>query len=382
MLDAVPNVSRVDMSFLSDGEAAPQAPVNAGTSIVANAPALFMFSSGSTGKPKRITRTQEQLLAEYAALASTIGLSEDDRILCSVPLYHAHGFGNCMLASVLSGATLILMEGEFNPREAARLLEAERITIYPAVPFMLKMIGDAFYPTKPDLSGVRLIFTAGAPLPGEVIRRMRDVFSVTPGQLYGSTETGAIAINFDVAPGTEDSVGKPLVGMDIDVLDESGLIVQTGQIGEIAVRSPAMTQCYDDLPEQTRESFQNGYFLPGDLGCKTEDGRIYIKGRKKLLINVAGNKVDPLDVEALINSHPAVSECVVLGCPDPNYGEMVKAVIVTSMDCTESDIVDLCNRHLAWYKVPKRVEFRSEIPRSPLGKILRKYLQDELSEVK
>ena len=381
LLAGVAGVTRVVMEELAAGEAPPRMDA-AETGPAGSVSALYMYSSGSTGKPKRITRTQAQLLAEYDALAATVELTANDRILCTVPLYHAHGFGNCMLAALLSGGTLVLTEGEFNPREAARLLDAERITIYPAVPFMLKMIGDAFYPARPDLSGVRLIFTAGAPLPADTVRRMREVFAVTPAQLYGSTETGAVAINYDRADGTEESVGRPLVGITIDILDEAGQVAAMGEMGEIAVRSPAMTRCYDDLPEQTRESFQNSYFLPGDLGCKTQDGCIYIKGRKKLLINVAGNKVDPLDVEALIHTHPAVTECVVLGCPDANYGEMVKAVIVTRGDCSEAEILDLCNRHLAWYKVPKRIEFRSEIPRSPLGKILRKYLQDELSEVK
>lgn len=344
----------------------------------AETPAIFMYSSGSTGKPKRVTRTHGQLLAEYQALAATVSLNDADRILCTVPLYHAHGFGNCMFAALLSGGTLVLMEGEFNPREAARLMEAQRITVYPAVPFMVKMIADGFYPTKPDLGSIRLLFSAGAALPLEVARRFRDVFGLTPRQLYGSTETGAVSINQDGGEGTEESVGKPLHGVRIDILDEGGQPLSAGEIGEVAIRSPAMTAQYDGLPDVTAECFQRGYFLPGDLGLVDADGRLYIKGRKKLLINVAGNKVDPLDVEAVIKTHPKVRDVVVLGSPDPNYGEMVKAVVVVAEDgCAAEEITALCSQRLAWYKVPKRVEFRTEIPRSPLGKILRKYLQDD-----
>ena len=142
-------------------------------------------------------------------------------------------------------------------------------------------------------------------------------------------------------------MGLPLDGIRIDILDEAGQPLPTGEVGEIAIASPAMTARYDALPELTAECFQRGYFLPGDLGLKDAAGRIYIKGRKKLLINVAGNKVDPLDVEALIKTHPKVQEVVVLGCPDPNYGEMVKAVVVAAADCTESEIVALCSQHLA-----------------------------------
>lgn len=374
-----PALARLDI----DAEAAQLTP--GPEQVIATAsedvPAIYMYSSGSTGKPKRVTRTHGQLMAEFQSLASTIALNDSDRILCTVPLYHAHGFNNCLLAALLSGGTLVLMEGEFSPREATRQLQTQRITIYPAVPFMLKMIAEAFYPAKPDLSSVRLLFTAGAPLPLAVADRFHEVFGLMPRQLYGSTETGAVAINYDGDQGAGESVGLPLDGIRIDILDEAGQPLPTGEVGEIAIASPAMTTRYDALPELTAECFQRGYFLPGDLGLKDAAGRIYIKGRKKLLINVAGNKVDPLDVEALIKTHPKVQEVVVLGCPDPNYGEMVKAVVVATADCTESEIVALCNQHLAWYKVPKRVEFRAEIPRSPLGKILRKYLQDDTIEV-
>lgn len=342
---------------------------------------LYMYSSGSTGKPKRITRTQGQLMAEYQAFSSTIKLSDADIILCTVPLYHAHGFNNCMFSSLLSGGTLVLMEGEFKPREAVKQIETHKITIYPSVPFMIKMIAEAFYPVKPDLSSVRLFFTAGAPLAREVSERFRNVFGMDVKQLYGSTETGALSINFDGDAKNEESVGKPLNGISIDILDENGEQLPNGTIGEVAIRSPAMTRQYDDLPAMTAECFRDGYFLSGDLGLVDADGRLFIKGRKKLFINVAGNKVDPIDVETIISTHPKVREVVVVGVPHSNYGEMVKAVVVAEPGCTEEEIVALCEKQFAWYKVPKYVEFRTEIPRSPLGKILRKHLVDNHGEV-
>ena len=193
-------------------------------------------------------------------------------------------------------------------------------------------------------------------------------------QLYGSTETGALTLNLDSAEGTEESVGKPLQGITITILDEDRQPVPDGEIGEIAIRSPAMTTQYDGLAEMTAECFGDGYFFPGDLAAKNAQGQIYIKGRKKLLIIVAGNKVDPLDVEAVIKGHHKVQDAVVLGQAHPNYGEMVKAVVVADAGVSQEEIIALCAKHLAEYKVPKVVEFRSEIPRSPLGKILRKYL--------
>lgn len=340
-------------------------------------PAIYMYSSGSTGKPKRVTRTQFNLLEEFKALASTIALTPADRILCTVPMYHAHGFNNCLFAALLGGGTLVVAENDFNPRDTVKLIKAHAISIYPAVPFMLKMIADGFYSAKPELSSLRLVFTAGAPLPREVALKFRELTGILPVQLYGSTETGAITINMNGGEDSAESVGKPLHGIEIEALDDDGVPVVRGEVGEIAVRSPAMTRQYDGLPDTTAECFRGGRFFPGDLGYLDEAGRVFIKGRKKLLINVAGNKVDPLDVEAVIANHPQVREVVVLGVPDPHYGEMVKAVVVASAEFPADEIVALCNERLAWYKVPKKVEFRNEIPRSPLGKILRKYLQEE-----
>lgn len=336
--------------------------------------AIHMYSSGSTGKPKRVTRTQANLRAEYEALAATVALTDHERILCTVPLYHAHGFCNCLLAALLSGGTLVIAQGEFKPREATRLIAEHGITIYPAVPFMFKMIGETFYPQNPDLGTVRLFFSAGAPLPIDVAHNFANRFGAPVRQLYGSTETGAISIDYDSGPGAPTTVGKPLRGVQISILDESGRLVVSGEIGEVAIRSPAMTRQYDGLAEMTAECFRDGYFLPGDLGSLDSEGRLSIRGRKKLLIVVAGNKVDPLDVETVIKTHPKVHDVVVIGQPHPNYGEMVKAVVVAEPGVDHQEIISLCNLHLAEYKVPKVVEFRSEIPRSPLGKILRKYL--------
>jgi len=366
----------LDKQSMAGTKGTPEAAVAGG-----EVPALHMYSSGSTGKPKRVTRTQTQLMAEYRALAATIELSDQDVVLCTVPLYHAHGFNNCMFAALMSGGTLVLMEGDFNPREAVKLIEGSGVTIYPAVPFMIKMIAESFYPAKPDLSGIRLVFTAGAPLAKEIAERFRNTFGKTVKQLYGSTETGAICINYDGDTTTEESVGKPLKGVQVDILDENGELVSAGSLGEVAVRSPAMTRQYDDLPTLTEECFRDGYYLSGDLGLVDAEGRLFIKGRKKLFINVAGNKVDPLDVETVIKTHPKIREVVVVGMPHSNYGEMVKAVVVADEGCSEEEIIALCEQQFAWYKVPKKVEFRSEIPRSPLGKILRKHLIDNPGEV-
>ena len=376
--DVVASGNKIAINF-ADLTAAPGHNSTAGIvehTISSSDAAIYMYSSGSTGKPKRVTRTHGQLIAEAVALTATLDLTADDNILCTVPLYHAHGFGNCLMASLLNGGTLVLTPGEFNSREVTRLLERCEITIYPAVPFMFKMLGETFYKVKPILPKLRLLVSAGAALQAEIYESFEKVFNKQIMQLYGSTETGAVAVNYLPERDTSASVGRPLHGFEVDILDESGTPVADGSIGEIAIRAPSMTHQYDGLPEITAECFVNNYFLPGDLGMKDVNGAIYIKGRKKLLINVAGNKVDPLDVEAVISKHPKVQDVVVLGQPDALYGEMVKAVVVSRGECSVDEITSFCAAHLIEYKVPKLVVFRSEIPRSPLGKILRKYLQE------
>lgn len=368
------NYSNLRLIDIREAAAASSGALSGAPIVPETMPATYTYSSGSTGKPKRVTRTHGQWLAEFDALLETIRLTDEDCILCAVPLFHTHGFGNCLMAAMLSGSTLVLLSGEFSPRAAARAMEQQHITIFPAVPFMAKMIVDTPFKAPPDFSSLRLCFTAGAALPLDVSRRFLEKFGLPLRQLYGSTETGAVSINFDGENGTEESIGLPLKGVRVDIVDESGRLLPDGEVGEIAIKSPAMTRQYDGLPEITREHFIEDYFVTGDLAAKNADGRIFIKGRKKLLINVAGNKVDPLDVEAIILKHPKVNEVVVLGKPHDVYGEMVKAVIVSEAGCSTEEIMDLCSRYLAEYKIPRVIEFRSEIPKSPLGKILRKYL--------
>jgi long-chain acyl-CoA synthetase len=341
------------------------------------APALYMFSSGSTGKSKRVTRTQRHLLAEYDALAATAGLTASDRILCTVPLYHAHGFCNAMMATLLTGARMVLPSAEFNARSTMGLLVNHSVTVYPAVPFMFKMLGDTRFAERPDLSRLRLAFTAGAPLPEEVSKRFAEQFGRTIGQLYGSTESGAITLNVLHQTTKPASVGRPLTGFEVQIRAENGQELGPGEPGEIWIRTPATTRQYDGLPELTVQHFAGDFFFAGDLGWIDVDGDLYVTGRKKLLINVAGYKVDPLEVEDVLARHPEVAESVVVGVPHAGYGEKIKAVVVLRKDsgpCDERHLVEFVAEQLAEYKVPKLVEFRNEIPRSPLGKILRKYL--------
>ncbi len=342
---------------------------------------LYQYSSGSTGTPKRVVRTQQQLLCEADNYHITANTGPDDRILAVVPMFHAHGFGNCLIAAARSGATLVVLPA-FKRKAALTTLAEKEITIFPGVPFMFSILADSPSIAGMPLPKLRLAFSAGAPLGKETFDNFLNKFGVPVRQLYGSTETGSITINLDSTDGERwASIGKPMANVTVNLIDDNGNPAAPGEEGEVVVESGAMTAGYANLEETNRETFRDGQFWSGDLGRLDEDGNIYITGRKRLFINAGGNKVDPGQVEEVINSHAAVHECVVVGVKGQYGQEIVKAAVVLNegAECTKEAIKDWCEGKLAEFKIPRIIEFRAEIPRSPLGKILRKYLQEEVA---
>lgn len=359
-------------SLVEEGDAAerlaPRAPEE---------PLVGQFSSGSTGRPKRLDRTHAQCLAEAESYLA-LGLSGEDKILAAVPLFHTWGMGACIFGSAISGATLVILEDPhpflLKRHRALELIEGERITFFPGVPFNYRLMAES--PADADLSSLRLCFTAGMAMPRETFEAFGERFGVLVRQLYGSTETGMISANLGDDPvSTFESVGTPVKGVELAIVDDDGEPVPEGEIGEVTVRGPAMTEGYGDLPELNAVAFRDGRYFTGDLGRIDESGMLYLEGRKKLLIETGGFKIDPIEVEAVLAAHPAVSESVVVGVDTEIAGEQrVKAVVVSSGDPDEREIVAFCRERLANFKVPQEVEFRDEIPKSPLGKVLRKYL--------
>lgn len=339
--------------------------------------AVGQFSSGSTGRPKRLDRTHGQCLAE-GGLYVSLGYAHEDRILASVPFFSSWGLGSCIVGATVAGATLVILEDPhpflLKRHRAFELIEQEGVTIFPGVPYSYRLMADA--PKAADVSSLRLCFSAGTALPRGTFEAFGERFGVLVRQLYGSTETTVIAANLSPDPvATFESVGQPVAGVDVAIVDEEGAPLPVGEIGEITVASPAATRGYAELPELNEVAFRDGHFFTGDLGRLDEDGLLYIVGRKKLLIETGGFKVDPIEVEAVIDAHPAVAESVVVGVDTEIAGEQrVKAVVVREADCEERELVSFCRERLANFKVPQSVEFRDEIPKSPLGKVLRKYL--------
>jgi long-chain acyl-CoA synthetase len=344
----------------------------------ADQPLLYQYSSGSTGRPKRVERTQAQCCAEARLLRDTLGLSADDTILCAVPLFHAYGLGDCLLASVGSGAKLVIQKQPqpfaVQRRRTLDLLVAEGVTVFPIVPFMAELL--AGLRDSADLSGLRYCFSAGNALPHAVFSAFDQKFGVPVRQLYGCTEAPSITVNLDADPRpTAGSVGRPMRGVAIRVQDEHGNPLPPGHVGEVGVKSPAAATGYVGENVQDPWTFREGWVFPGDLGSIDEEGRLTIAGRTRIFIEVAGHKVDPIEVEDVLRRHPAVQDAVVVGARQEHArGELVKAAVVARGPCSEQDLIRFCGERLAPFKVPQIVDFRDSIPRSSLGKVLRKEL--------
>lgn len=345
---------------------------------------IYQYSSGSTGRPKKLCRTQKNIFHQAMNCTTTLNVTDADNILAIVPLYHAYGFGECMLAAMSTGATLVILEPTlqdgkpvetpllFRRERILNLIEKERISILPMVPYIASIL--ATTPEESNVSSLRLCLSAGNFLSRDIFDKFRQKFGVPLRQLYGCTEAGAVCVNLEEEGDLpHDSIGKPMQNVEIAIVDDNGAECPSETIGELAIKSSTLTQGYHNLPELNREVFVGGCFLTGDLGKKDEKGRIYLVGRKKIFIDTGGHKVDPIEVEDVLHQHPQVKEAVVVGCKGFDGVEMLKAVIVPNGDCCQQDIIAYCQERIADFKVPRIVEFRTSLPKDPIfGKIKRK----------
>jgi long-chain acyl-CoA synthetase len=366
-IDEVPS-SAVPFHTLGDSAAALPALPDA------DMPAVFQYSSGSTGRPKRVGRSHAQCLAEARLVPESLGLDEQDAILCTVPLFHAYGLGDCMFTAIGSGAKLVLQpDGQpfvVRRQRTLELIGDEQVTMLPIVPFMVDSLASA--KSTRELTGLRYCFSAGNALPAAAAEAFLARFGVPARQLYGCTEAPSITANLDDAPDAA-SVGRPLQGVELSIRDEDDREVDPGAVGTVAVRSPVAPSGYVDGSDV--QTFRDGWVFPGDAGRVDAEGRLTLVGRTKVFIDVVGHKVDPVEVEEVLLQHPAVREVVVVGTRTATLDtDVVKAAVVQEEPCSERELIHFCATRLASFKVPQVVEFREEIPRSALGKVLRKEL--------
>jgi len=347
---------------------------------------LYQYSSGSTGRPKKLSKTQKQLYHQATNSFGTLKITSADTILALVPLYHSYGLGECLLATMSTGATLVMLEpviqgGKstelpllFRRERILELIEQEKVSVIPIVPYIASILASTPTETQADLSSLRLCLSAGNFLSQDIFEQFRQRFGLPLRQLYGCTEVGAVCVNMEDENELQyNSIGLPMNNVTITILDDERKECDCECVGELVIKTQGVTSGYTNMPEQNKQAFSGGCFFTGDLGKKDENGRIYLTGRKKMLIDIGGDKVDPLEVEDILIAHPKVKEAVVVGTKGSDGVELTKAVIVPNGECSEQEIVAYCKERIADFKVPRMVEFRQELPKDPVfGKVQRK----------
>ncbi|ACO45707.1 long-chain fatty acid--CoA ligase [Deinococcus deserti] len=354
--------------------------------------ALLQYTGGTTGVPKGAMLTHRNLIANSEQSRAWMSdLKEGQEItLAAIPFFHVYGMTVAMNLSVLIGATIVLVP---NPRDIPMVLaqiQASGATLFPGVPTLYNAINN--HPDTPrfKLTSIRACISGSAPLMAETARRFREITggaNLVEG--YGLTETSPVThVNPIFGEQHEGSIGLPLPGVDALVMNNQEQPVAPGEIGELWVAGPQVMLGYWQKPEETaktmREAYGRTWLLTGDMAVMDEDGYFRIVDRKKELIIAGGFNIYPREVEEVLMKHPAVLEAAAVGVPDTYRGESVHAVVVLKpgQQATEADVIAHCRTELSAYKVPRSVEFRSELPKTAVGKILRRQLASEACEAR
>ena len=351
---------------------------------------IIMFTAGTTGAPKGVMLTHDSFSSYLLTAVTPADPDIEESNLLTVPLYHVAGF-QAVLAAVYGGRTMVVMR-QFDPLEWLTSVQQRRVNRAMLVPTMLKQLMDHPRFHDFDLSSLDVITYGGASMPLEVIRRAIQEF---PGarfiNAFGQTETASTITMLPpedhVLEGSPEeietklrrltSIGRPLDDVEVQIVDEDGNPMPAGEVGEIVARGGRMMAGYWQEEAATREILRSGWVYTGDLGYRDEDDYIYLSGRSKDFIKRGGEMVSPEEVENVLRSHPLVDDAAVIGIPDPEWGEEVRAVVVPiSEDLKERELLDHCTPRLAGFKRPRSVVFVDELPRNVMGKVLKRDLRD------
>ena len=361
---------------------APQGPVTA--EVDGGDLAMLMYTSGTTGKPKGAMLTHDNMLwnAINSFSAAGEGLYPRDVNLSAAPLFHIGALGIFTLPLLYAGGTTVIMEA-FTPEAWLDAVEQYRPTVSFCVPAMWAAIDAAPSIGKRDLSSLRYVLSGGAPCPLVLIESLRTRgLNFLEG--FGLTETAPIVSVLASADVVDNagSIGKPVMHVDLRVVDEQGAAVPTGEVGELAIRGPNVFVGYWNRPDATAEAIVGGWFLSGDLATCDEAGYYRIVDRKKDMIISGGENVYATEVEQVLYRHPEITEVAVVGRPDPQWGEAVAAVVVRTAgsDLSEESLIAWTRERLAGFKTPRTVVFTEALPRTATGKVLKRQLRTTWSE--
>ncbi len=344
--------------------------------------AIQMYTSGTTGHPKGAQLSHANLLTLLPGALEQFGSWHDaDVNLVCMPLFHIGGSG-WGLVGMYRGVESVLMR-EFDPPAILAAIETFRVTKAFLVPAMILFLLQAPQSRTTDFSSLELIAYGASPAPLDLLRQALKVFGCGFAQLYGLTETtGAITYlppedHGEHAVERLKSCGKPMLGVELRVVDALGNDVPVGEVGEVVCRTPQVMLGYWNLPEATARAIRNGWFHTGDAGYLDQDGYLYIYDRVKDMIVSGGENIYPAEVESALYGHPGIADVAVIGVPDDKWGEAVKAVVVgkPGAELSEADLIAFARERIAGYKVPRSIDFVDALPRNPAGKILKRELR-------
>jgi long-chain acyl-CoA synthetase len=347
------------------------------TVSVLAAPAVILYTSGSTGRPKGAILSHPALTFANRSWAEPVmALTIEDIVLAVLPFAHSYGLNGGLLAPLLAGAALAVVD-RFSPESALAAIERHRVTVFPGVATMFRRLLETEALRKADLSSLRIALSGAAPCPWEIARDWRAATGVRILRGYGMTELfRPISYLVGETEDVPDSIGRAVPGVSVKLVDDDERDVAPGTIGELWIKTPCAMDCYLGLPDETGDVLREGWFRTGDLAVQRADGFISIVGRKKELILRGGYSVYPQEVERVLGAHPSVAEVAVVGRSHPELGEEVTAFVVLRAGATAEaeQLIAFCRDRLAAYKYPRHVVFRDRLPRGATGKVIKSEL--------
>ena len=339
--------------------------------------AVILYTSGTTGKPKGAELTHSNLAKNVEIASELGGVSEEDTVLGALPLFHSFGQTCGLNACVFVGGTLTLIP-RFDPDKALEIIERDKVTVFQGVPTMYNGILHSDKAGEADTSTLRLCMSGGAAMPGELMRAFEKKFECMILEGYGLSETSPVAsFNHPDKERKVGSIGTPIKGVEMKVVDDDGNEVGQGEVGEIVIKGHNVMKGYWNRDDATKESIKADWFYTGDMAKVDEDGYFFIVDRKKELIIRGGYNVYPREVEEVLYEHEAVQEAAVVGVPDDNLGEEVGAAVALKKghDVSEDELRDYVKEQVANYKYPRKIWFVDELPKGPTGKILKREIE-------
>lgn len=340
--------------------------------------AVILYTAGTTGRPKGAELSHRSLIGNAQACRNLLKIRAKDRLSGLVPFFCAFGQTAVMNTALAAGATVVLLP-DFVPGKTVRAVKEHKISIFLATPSVYSVILTHPRTEDADFSSVRYCISGGSALKADLLQEFEEKFSVEILEGYGLCETTAVAtFNHPHLGRKSGSIGTPIEGVEIKILDDSGKEVSMGEVGDIHIRSEFLMKGYLNRPEATAAVMKDGWFTTGDLAYCDETGYITIVDRKTDMIVKGGFNVYPAEIEEVLLAHPGIIEAAVIGVPDPVQGEEIKACIVLKDECTitAEKLAGYCRDKMARYKCPRYIQFYQQLPKSPTGRILKNKLRN------